>query len=187
MWQKTLFVNYYTHLCDTGAFQAALDQLAGETTPLREMFEMTLLVNTAFHRMLLAREYSFLFEKCPDNAGELIVEVGGGAVKTVRECARKDFVKGRDYHEDELLADLRALHAVLLAELDEEVVKAVCPKGWMLDHSEHACCERRSGNFIAGAYNFWAGAFTLRHPWERKTILKLCRITPEGVATKTLS
>ncbi len=39
--------------------------------------------------------------------------------------------------------DLRALHAAVLAELDEELLKAVCPKGWMLDYTEHACCEKR--------------------------------------------
>ena len=107
------------------------------------MLEKTLLVKTAFHWMLLAREHSFLFENFPDDAGELLVNVGGGAAKTVGECAGKAYEEKKNYSQEELLADLRALHAVVVADLDERLVKAVCPRGWMLDHTEHACCEKR--------------------------------------------
>ena len=35
------------------------------------------------------------------------------------------------------------LHVSILAKLDQRLAKAVCPKGWMLDHTEHARCEHR--------------------------------------------
>ena len=144
-WQKTLFANYYSHLCETRAFQSALEQfaVAGGATKLQPVLEETLAVKTKFHRMLVAREYSFLLETFPDNAGELLVNVGGGAAKTVRECARKEYMEKKTYPQTELLADLRLLHASVLAGLDKDLLKAVCPKGWMLDHTEHASCEKR--------------------------------------------
>ena len=67
----------------------------------------------------------------------------GGAAKTVRECARKEYVEKKKYPQKELLSDLRLLHAAVIEDLDKELLKAVCPKGWMLDHTEHACCEKR--------------------------------------------
>ena len=41
------------------------------------------------------------------------------------------------------MEDLKCLHETIVAKLDEDLVKAVCPKGWMVDHTEHACCEHR--------------------------------------------
>ena len=41
------------------------------------------------------------------------------------------------------MSDLRLLHAAVIEDLDKQLLKAVCPKGWMLDHTEHACCEKR--------------------------------------------
>ena len=143
LWQKTLFTNYYVHLCNTDSFGIALGQFAGGTTPLQRVLEETLLVQTSFHRMLVAREYSFLLANVPDNAGELVVSVGGGAAKLVRECAGKEYAENRTYTQQVLLPDLRALHAAVSVDLDKRLVDAVCPRGWMLDHTEHACCEKR--------------------------------------------
>ena len=83
--------------------------------------------------MLVAREYSFLFDNFPDDAGERVVTVGGGAAKTVRECARKSYDKVTNYNKKELLEDLRTLHTKVLEKLDRELLEAVCPKGWMLE------------------------------------------------------
>ena len=94
LWQKTLFVNYYVQLCLTGAFQTALKQFAGGATPLRPVLEETLLVKTAFHRMLVAREYSFLLANVPDNAGELVVSVGGGAAVVCKSGGCRRCVSG---------------------------------------------------------------------------------------------
>lgn len=97
LWQKTLFVNYFVSLCQNDAFKSALHQFSAESTPVKNILEQTLGIKTTFHRMLVAREYSFLVDKCPDNAGELVVTVGGGAVKVLRECSAKDFVWGYRY------------------------------------------------------------------------------------------
>ena len=125
LWQKTLFTNYYVHLCDTDSFGIALGQFAGGTTPLQRVLEETLLVQTSFHRMLVAREYSFLLANVPDNAGELVVSVGGGAAKLVRECAGKEYAENRTYTQQVLPPDLRALHAAVSVDLDKRLVDAV--------------------------------------------------------------
>ena len=51
--------------------------------------------------------------------------------------------KDGGYNQKELLEDLRTLHIAVLAQVDKELLKAVCPKGWMLDYTEHASCEKR--------------------------------------------
>jgi hypothetical protein len=143
LWQKTLFVNYYVELCNTSAFETALAQFAGQETHEELILERTLFISSSFHRMLVAREFSFLFDNFPDDAGERMVTVGGGAAKTVRECAGKGYREGITYNKDELLEDLRALHSTCIGMLDQDLLKAVCPKGWMLDFTEHSCCEKR--------------------------------------------
>ena len=69
--------------------------------------------------------------------------VGGGAVKIVRELAGKAYVKGSSYKQTELKEDLKKLHDALLHKLDLSFVETICPRGWKLDYTEHACCEKR--------------------------------------------
>ena len=49
----------------------------------------------------------------------------------------------KTYGQHELVADLEKLHEALLQELDQDFVSLICPGGWKIDHTEHACCERR--------------------------------------------
>ncbi len=102
-----------------------------------------MLVNSGFHRMLVAREFGFLIDSFPDDGGVIAVNVGGGAAKIVRASAGKDYVKGKSYKQTGLLEDLSKLHDVLLQELDLNFVEMICPRGWKIDLTEHACCERR--------------------------------------------
>jgi hypothetical protein len=143
MKQKSLFANYWAHLLGAGAFEEALNQCAGEDTKIRRILEKTLLVNTMFHRMLVAREFSVLIDTFPRNGGERVVCVGGGAMKIVREFAGKEYVKGFSYKQTELKEDLKKLHDALLQELDLNFIEMICPRGWKLDFTEHACCEKR--------------------------------------------
>ena len=64
-------------------------------------------------------------------------------MKIVRDFAGKEYVKGTTYKQAELKEDLRKLHYALLHELDLSFVEMICPRGWMLDYTEHACCEKR--------------------------------------------
>ena len=41
------------------------------------------------------------------------------------------------------MKDLYTVDLKVREKLDPELVKAVCPKGWMLDFTEHNCCEKR--------------------------------------------
>ena len=143
MKQKSLFANYWAHLLGASAFEEALSQCAGEDTKIRSTLEKTLLVNTRFHRMLVAREFSVLIDSFPRNGGERVVCVGGGAVKIVCDFAGKEYLKGSNYKQAELNEDLKKLHDALLQELDLSFVEMICPRGWMLDYTEHACCEKR--------------------------------------------
>ncbi len=61
----------------------------------------------------------------------------------MRTYAGKEYDKGAAYKQKELLADLEALHAALEEELDMDLVGLICPRGWQLDHTEHAACEKR--------------------------------------------
>ena len=141
--QKALFVNYWTHLNNNGAFKRALDKFIGVNTKINKILERTLLINSGFHRMLVAREFGFLLEAFPTNGGSIIVNVGGGAAKIIRTFMRKHYKKGVSYNQVELLEDLATLHEVLLKELDLNFIETICPKGWLIDFTEHACCERR--------------------------------------------
>ena len=77
LWQRTLFVNYFVYLCNTNAFEEAFAQFAGQETKVELIFENVLHMKSGFYRMLLAREYSFLFENFPDDAADRVVTVGG--------------------------------------------------------------------------------------------------------------
>ena len=60
----------------------------------------------------------------------------------MREFAVKEYVKGITYKQAQL-EDLHKLHDALLQELDLSLVELICPEGWKLDFTEHACCEKR--------------------------------------------
>ena len=141
LWQKTLFVNLFVQLSSSQAFEAALKDFGN--VAVWTVLEETLLVNSAFFRMILAREYSLLLKNVPENAGLLCVTVGGGAVRTLRECIGKDVVKGQRCNQKELLDDLVSVHKALVDTLDPELVSVVNPRGWRQDHTEHASCELR--------------------------------------------
>ena len=141
--QKSLFANYWAHLLEAGAFAEAWSQFAGKDTDIHNILEKTLFVKTTFHRMLVAREFGCLIDKFPRNGGERVVSVGGGAARIVREYAGKEYAKGKTYDQTELQADLSKLHEALLQELDSDFVEMICPRGWRLDFTEHACCEFR--------------------------------------------
>ena len=64
-------------------------------------------------------------------------------MKIVREFAGKEYVKGFNYKQTELKEDLKKLHDALLQELDLNFIEMICPRGWKLDFTEHACCEKR--------------------------------------------
>ena len=66
-------------------------------------------------------------------------EDGGARVVNVG----KDYSETATYKQAGLLEDLRVLHEDLEKELDMSFVRLICPKGWRMDHTEHACCERR--------------------------------------------
>ena len=85
--QKALFVNYWAHQNSTGAFEKALGEFSGEGTKVCNVLETTLLVRTGFHRMLVARELSFLIDAFPRDGGARVVNVGGGATKVVKGAA----------------------------------------------------------------------------------------------------
>ena len=55
----------------------------------------------------------------------------------------KPFEKGKTYDQTALLQDLDKLHGALFKELDLNFVEMICPRGWIADLTEHACCERR--------------------------------------------
>ena len=95
--------------------------------------------------MLLARELSAVLpDVFPANAGALLVNVGSGAARLVREFAGKSFAKNVAYNQKELCDDLRNLHDALLREIDLGFLQStICPRGWHLDYTEHVACERR--------------------------------------------
>ena len=102
-----------------------------------------MLVNSGFHRMLVARSFGFLLDSFPRDGGAKVAYVGEGAARVVRQAAGKEFVKGKTYDQTELLEDLDKLHDALLPELDLDLIGTICPQGWKIDFTEHACCERR--------------------------------------------
>ena len=59
--QKSLFVNFWAHLIKTGAFEHALSEFADEDAQISLILEKKLFIKTAFHRMLIAREYELEF------------------------------------------------------------------------------------------------------------------------------
>lgn len=61
----------------------------------------------------------------------------------------QDYVKDKSYPQKELLADLQTLHSKVVAKVDHDLLRAVCPKGWKMDHTEHGCCELRRFNDAA--------------------------------------
>ena len=71
------------------------------------------------------------------------MNVGGGAAKIVREAVGKPFEEGKSYDQTALLQDLGQLHHALLQALELNFVEMICPRGWSIDLTEHACCERR--------------------------------------------
>jgi hypothetical protein len=152
---KTLFVNYWLHLIHAGAFEKALEKCVGDSTEVREILEETLLVGTGFHRMLVARELSVLVDTFPADAGTRMLNVGGGAAMIVREFAGKNFEGDKCYNQSELLGDLKNLHNVLVKELDMGLVDMICPRGWAIDFTEHAACEKR--RYDAAVANIKAG------------------------------
>jgi hypothetical protein len=139
---KTVFANYWAHLHDTGAFEKALKEFKSGA-PIRRVLEETLLVHTSWHRMLVARELQALLKDFPTDGAVQMITVGGGAAKVVRESVGKHFDETESYDQVELLEDLSLLHELLLRELDMHLIALVCPKGWLLDFTEHGCCERR--------------------------------------------
>ena len=143
--QKRIFANYFATLVGAKSFEVALHCSKIALCDLTNMFKTFLLVHTSFHRMLLARELSLLLpEAFPVDAGALLVNVGYGAARLVREAAGKPFRKNVSYKQRELLGDLHALHCALLDEMDLEFLeKSICPRGWFLDSTVHASCERR--------------------------------------------
>ena len=70
--------------------------------------------------------------------------VGSGAARCVLECVGKQYDARVAYGQLALRADLVRVHEKLLVELDVPFLEAcVCPRGWSLDLTEHACCELR--------------------------------------------
>ena len=142
--QKALFANYWVHLHQIGAIQRAMDLCEGNDTPTRLILEDTLLVNTGFHRMLVARSFALLLgPRFPRDGGAREVYVGAGAAPVIRRFAQKSCSKGGPDNQKELQSDLGKLHGMLSNALDEELLRLICPNGWQLDFTEHACCELR--------------------------------------------
>lgn len=63
LWQKTLFVNLFLQLSTGQAFETALSDF--RNVALESVLQETLLVNSSFFRMILAREYSLLLDDVP--------------------------------------------------------------------------------------------------------------------------
>ena len=108
--------------------------------PIRPLLEETLQVNTAFHRFLLARDLELLIKDFTADGIEQVMCVGGGAMEVINSCSNRQEIK----HDDEEIVEImRGVHESLVEKLDPQLVKAVCPKGWRLDYTEHAGCEMR--------------------------------------------
>ena len=101
--------------------------------------------------MLFSRELDVLL--ATRGAGAEMVYVGAGAAKVLREATNKKYilrqVKGSQkwlppvFKQTELLQDLTELHSLLLPQLRHDLVRLVVPRGWAVDHTEHASCEKR--------------------------------------------
>ena len=52
-------------------------------------------------------------------------------------------VRRLELGDKQLVEMMKVLHEELVPRLDPDLVKAVCPKGWRLDYTEHAGCELR--------------------------------------------
>ena len=138
---KALFVNWFAHLLRTGRFEQALSQCVGNGTPLRTLLEDTLLIHTPWHRMLVAREMAVLLPTMPRKAGAIMVYVGSGAANVVVSALGRQ--RTNKESQEELQRDLVVFHNGLEGLLDMELVRLVCPRGWTIDMTEHAGCEKR--------------------------------------------
>ena len=137
--QKMFFVNWWKDLLDNGSFGKVMGGIKAGN-PIRPLLEETLHVNTDFHRFLLARELELLIKDFPADGIEQVMCVGGGAKEVINSCSNRQEIKHDDDKFEEIM---RGVHDSLVEKLDPQLVKAVCPKGWRLDYTEHAGCEMR--------------------------------------------
>lgn len=150
MKQKRIFSKYFVSMQKSGAFDRVLQELIGQRpesqSRLLEVLRSECHVKSRFHIMLLCRDLSLLFQDSLYDASSVCtasIYVGGGAVRTVQEAVGATYNRGTRYKQSDLLQKLHVVHKSVLEKLDMSLVAHVCPRGWDIDLTEHAACEKR--------------------------------------------